>query len=59
MSTKVKQIGIAELVANAMDLPTEDNSDKILGFMQNAMELLKDSSVICSAAAASVMKKSK
>lgn len=59
MNTKVKQIGIAELVANAMDLPTENNSDKILGFMQNAMELLKDSTVICSAAAASVMKKSK
>jgi len=52
LNTKVKQMGIAELIANAMNLPTEDNSEKILGFMQNAMKLLKDSTVICSAAAA-------
>ncbi len=57
MNTKIKQIGIAELVANAMGLPVENNSEKILGFMQNAMELLKDSTVICSAAAAAVIKK--
>ena len=52
MGTKIKQIGIDELVARSMDLPTEDNSDKILGYMQNAMNLLQDSHVICSAAAA-------
>jgi Fe-S oxidoreductase/FAD/FMN-containing dehydrogenase len=57
MNTKVKQIGIAELVSRAMDLPTEDNSEKILGFMQNAMELLHDSQVICSAAASVLQKK--
>jgi Fe-S oxidoreductase len=52
MNTNVKQVGIAELVAKGMKLPTEDNSEKIMGFMQNAMVLLKDSTVICSGAAA-------
>lgn len=57
MDTNVRQIGLGELVAKAMGLPHEDNSEKIAAYLTNAMVLLKDSNVICSAAAAVVKDK--
>lgn len=47
MGTKAKQIDLGELVAKALGLPATDNSQKIGMFMNQAVELLKDSAMVC------------
>lgn len=46
MGKDIQQLDLAELVARALDLPVKDQSDKIVAFMNQAVELLKDSKVV-------------